>query len=69
MIHKHGPWVEHDHAPHPCTCYVQKLPEIDRFCIRFGAHSKACLVYRESLDPVDRANDSELRDRMGKGNA
>ena len=43
-----------------CQCWVAKQSEIERFGIRFGAHSTACQVYRPSLDPVDRANDEEL---------
>ena len=44
-----------------CNCYVAGLNEAARFCIRHGAHSKDCLVYRVSLDPVDRESDEEFR--------
>ena len=47
-----------------CKCWVATRPEVERFGIRYGAHGKACPQYRESLDPVDRANDEELRGRF-----
>ncbi len=43
-----------------CRCWVSKQPELNRYGIRYGAHSLACPAYRESLDPVDRASDREL---------
>ena len=50
-------------APPTCDCWVASQSEQDRFCIRYGAHDPACPVYRVSLDPVDAANDQELRER------
>ncbi len=50
--------------PDQCMCYVATLPARDRFAIRRGAHSALCPVYRPSLDPVDRANDDRLAERL-----
>ena len=44
-----------------CNCYVRFLGAEARFCLRFGAHGLACLVYRPSGDPVDRQADEEFR--------
>jgi hypothetical protein len=46
-----------------CTCYVAQLPQDKQFSIRYGAHNPTCPKHRESLDPVDRAHDDELRSR------
>ncbi len=43
-----------------CRCWVSKISELNRYGIRSGAHSLACPAYRESLDPIDHANDREL---------
>ena len=47
-----------------CNCYVQRLPDIDRFCIRWGAHSLSCPAYRQSGDYCDSLNDEEIRHRL-----
>ena len=47
-----------------CNCYVATLNEEARFCLRYGAHDTDCPVYRVSLDPVDRENDKEFRQRV-----
>ena len=44
-----------------CTCWVSREPPDKAFGIRFGAHETSCSQYRESQDPVDRKNDTELR--------
>ena len=44
-----------------CDCYVAKLPEHDRFMLRYGAHGLDCPVYRVSSDPVDRISDKIAR--------
>ena len=44
-----------------CNCWVKDEAAEDRFCIRYGAHSESCPVYRPSLDPVDRFKDEALR--------
>ena len=44
-----------------CTCWVADQSEEERYCIRYGAHSQSCPLYRVSLDPVDRTHDEELR--------
>ncbi len=50
-----------------CNCYVKHyLPEI-QFGIRYGQHATNCPIFRESLDPVDRANDAEYRADVGAG--
>lgn len=46
-----------------CTCYVSRLSPQDRFCVRRGAHEGDCPQYRPSVDPVDAAEDLELRQR------
>ncbi len=46
-----------------CSCWVKDEPEEVRFALHYGAHSLSCPQFRESLDPVDRANDEELRER------
>ena len=45
-----------------CKCWVSKQPEVEQFGIRFGAHSTACVLYRPSLDPLDRKRDEQMRD-------
>ena len=50
-----------------CNCWVADQSEEDRYCIRYGAHATTCPVYRESLDPVDRANDEELCEHYSTG--
>ena len=44
-----------------CKCYVRFLDEVTRFGLHYGAHNPSCPQYRESLDPVDRANDDDYR--------
>lgn len=44
-----------------CNCWVAGRSDMDQFCIRNGAHGLNCPKYQPSLDPVDRANDEELR--------
>jgi len=44
-----------------CTCWVKDTSEVTQFQIRRGAHAPDCPEYRESLDPVDRAYDRDLR--------
>ena len=44
-----------------CNCYVKALSAETRFSLRYGAHNKACPVYRRSLDPVDREEDASFR--------
>ena len=46
-----------------CTCWVATRSEEERFGIRYGAHALGCPSFRESSDPVDAANDRELRER------
>ena len=46
-----------------CSCYVSGLNAKARYCLRYGAHDTDCPVYRVSLDPADRANDEEFRQR------
>ena len=50
-----------------CTCWVASEPIENAFYVRHGAHNPQCPLYRESLDPVDRANDDELRRRIEEG--
>lgn len=50
-----------NHSDKSCNCYVALLPEMVRFSVRYGAHQPECPKYRESADPVDRANDIEYR--------
>ncbi len=50
-----------------CTCWVADQSPEARFGIRYGAHSMDCPLWRESLDPVDQANDEELRQRGVNG--
>lgn len=47
-----------------CNCWVARQSDEVRFGIRYGAHDTACPTYRESLDPIDRLNDEELRQRV-----
>ena len=47
-----------------CNCYVRYLSDEDQYCLHYGAHEKDCLVYRPSLDPVDRCHDDEFRAMM-----
>ena len=44
-----------------CTCYVRLFDQQVRFTLRWGAHALDCPSYRESGDPVDRAEDEEIR--------
>ncbi len=44
-----------------CRCWVLHVALIEALALRWGAHAPACPVYRESADPVDRANDIDLR--------
>ncbi len=44
-----------------CKCYVAGLSPEVQFCLRWGAHSPHCPVYRPSQDPVDHANDMAFR--------
>jgi hypothetical protein len=44
-----------------CDCYVRTLKPEHAFGVRRGAHELSCLEYRESQDPVDRAQDGDLR--------
>ena len=45
-----------------CNCWVATKSEEERFGIRYGAHALKCPAFRQSLDPVDAANDRELRE-------
>ena len=47
-----------------CNCWVRKLSEEKAFGVRFGAHNPICPAYQRSRDPIDDANDVELRQRM-----
>ncbi len=47
-----------------CQCYLQTLSPLDQFTLRWGAHATNCPAYRESLDPVDRIKDHEVRARQ-----
>ena len=49
-----------------CDCYVQRLDEETRFSLHLGAHSLKCPVYVKSLDPVDFANDEDMRHIIGE---
>lgn len=40
-----------------CVCWVSFQPLDVQFCVRWGAHSVYCPIYRPSGDPVDRATD------------
>ena len=44
-----------------CKCYVRGLSPEVQFCLRWGAHSTYCPIYRPSLDPVDRIKDEAFR--------
>ena len=45
-----------------CNCYVQGLPDYERFAIRDGAHDpNACPVWRMSRDDVDWEKDKAVR--------
>lgn len=55
--------LRQDYYPHVCSCWVSHRSERERFGIRYGAHSTNCPQYRPSLDPVDKLNDQELRQR------
>ena len=46
-----------------CDCYVRLLSAEARFSLHYGAHSPTCPRYRVSLDPVDRANDEDFREK------
>ncbi len=56
--------------PHPtvyvCNCWVRDRPAEERFSIRYGAHDVRCPAWAPSLDPVDAANDAELRLRLDR---
>ena len=45
-----------------CNCWAKECSMQELFGLRFGAHSKDCPAYQESLDPVDKANDEERRE-------
>jgi hypothetical protein len=49
-----------------CNCWVRDRPAEERFSIRYGAHDVRCPVWAPSLDPVDAANDAELRLRLDR---
>ena len=44
-----------------CTCWVRSASREVQYTVRWGAHNLECPLYRESMDPVDKANDEELR--------
>jgi hypothetical protein len=44
-----------------CNCYVRGLSSEVQFCLRLGAHSTQCPVYRRSRDPIDHAKDETYR--------
>jgi hypothetical protein len=46
-----------------CHCWVSRanVSAVTRFGLRYGAHSTTCPRYHESLDPVDRLYDNDLR--------
>ena len=44
-----------------CKCYVRGLSPEVQFCLRWGAHSTHCPIYRPSGDPVDRIKDETYR--------
>jgi len=44
-----------------CQCYVRELSQLAQLELHYGAHDVRCPVYRESLDPVDRAIDECAR--------
>ena len=44
-----------------CNCWVSRATEFVRFVARRGGHSVSCPGYRESRDPVDRAEDTHNR--------
>lgn len=50
-----------------CNCYVANLDNVNRFTLRYGAHSLSCPVYRESRDPLDKFNDTAARNHFTKG--
>ncbi len=49
-----------------CNCCVRDRPAEERFSIRYGAHDVRCPAWAPSYDPVDAANDAELRLRMDR---
>ncbi len=49
-----------------CNCWVRDRPAEERFSIRYGAHDVRCPAWAPSLDPVDAANDAELRLRLDR---
>ncbi len=49
-----------------CTCNIAALPEEAAYGLHNGAHALTCGQHRLSLDPVDAANDAELRDLFGR---
>ncbi len=55
-----------DCAETGCNCWVRDRPPEERFSIRYGAHDVRCPMWAPSLDPVDAANDAELRLRLDR---
>jgi hypothetical protein len=49
-----------------CNCWVRDRPAEERFSIRYGAHDVRCPMWAPSQDPVDAANDAELRLRLDR---
>lgn len=49
-----------------CNCWVRDRPVEERIEIRYGAHDVRCPAWAPSLDPVDAANDAELRLRLDR---
>lgn len=50
-----------------CRCWVLGLTLREALAVRWGAHGPACPVFAPSADPVDRANDYDLRARLDRG--
>ncbi len=49
-----------------CNCWVRDRPAEERMSIRYGAHDVRCPAWAPSYDPVDAANDAELRLRLDR---
>ncbi len=49
-----------------CNCWVRDRPAAEITMIRRGAHDVQCPAWAPSLDPVDAANDAELRLRLDR---
>ncbi len=45
----------------PCTCWVRKVSEEERFGIRYGAHNPECPTFKPTLDPVKAMADARQR--------